>query len=258
MKSRINLSYTTILLTFFLCLISCESGNVGRLKSMIKEEKIKLPKKFVNEDKLVEINYDVPSNIVYLTFKVENPGLIDVLEKNKETAVRYFQTLFMNEEWRLPNAIANSKAAVVLNFRGGKEDNENKITLSNDEFSELLLSGKTESQKEKTFLQNMIFIENESCPRDGGQGIQMTSVSLENNQVVVEFEFDENILNASKFKDYLQSVSSIYKVGLQNAIPQHTRKIIKNQNLSIKYLWKGNKGGNPLSLVVKPDEIVVD
>ena len=252
-------SYILLFLLFSTMLLtgSCESGNVGRLKAMIKDERPNLPIKLANGDELTLISYNQPSNILNLEIKINNNLLLDNIQTNKEIALKYFRTSFMNLDWRLPNAIDNSGAVVAVKFISKNQKKSVSFNISHTEFNKLLLSNLTPSEKNLAILEDMVEIENFICPRDAGHGLEMTSVALGKQNLVITFEFDESILKGNEFKDYIKRVAPTYKQGLQNSIPETNLKILKDQGLGIVYQWKGNQGYKPFSIIVKPEEIII-
>lgn len=246
------------ILSIVILLGSCESGNISRLKEMIKTERKRLPIKLETGDYLKVIDYDRPSNIVNLQIQVKNPDLIEVLEKNREICSKYFRLSFMSEDWRLPNAIENVGATVSVKFIDSSQKNEATTVFSPKEFKSLLTSKLTSSEKKNVMLGDIIAVENAGCPRNAGFGQTLAGVSLLSEGVVVDFEFDETELNGTDFQNYLKSVSSVYKAALQNTFSDSMLKYIKEAGLSIIYNWTGNKGFGPFSIIITPDEINID
>lgn len=251
----------SILLTVIV-LISCENGNVKKLKKEITIANVSCPINMGSAGDLLSIKYQEKENRVIIYFSInEEVGNGIFLKKNKDKMKKQLQLLFsQNESNALLKDILNAQASVMVIYKAPSSGKTIKFELRYEELKNLQQNPLSNKEIERMIIDNKVDIENSTCPYKLEEGITTSKVAIVNNFIVYYYEMDENIFDINEIQrnqsEMKKMIVSGFKSMRNDPSFQRDLQLIISNHLGYQYRCYGNKSKAYVDIIFPPEELI--
>lgn len=253
------------LLTLILAILTLTSacGNsreakVALLKHQIAEENKQYPKA-INEYMLIEsVTYDDDNQCVAISFLV-NPDVVDIkqLKTNREIyKVSMLNSMLANKESeQLYKTISEAGAGIRMVLKANDTSDEVALTIDNDELTELVNNPHDAQETGSQLLTLQVEMEKQRCPYPVDEGMILTDVRIEGDEMIYEAELDEDIYDVEWMKQNTSMLKANMNDIFNDPIIAQQAQLLSSQNKALTYLYRGNHSGTEYRITFSVEEL---
>ena len=182
----------------------CSSSATTKLKMAVEAANAKCPYDMGYGGSLLSIKYDEDRNEVAMLMAVNEEIANPVLLK-KDNAIAKKQmrlNLSQSTSKRMLQDLVNAGASFKATFKGMTSGKTVDILFPPEEIKEMLNSKMSQTEIDEMRFENWLFMQQEGCPQDLGDGMTITEVTSEDDNVImyIQVEYAEAL-------DYLRAVN---------------------------------------------------
>lgn len=258
---------TTTAIRVFVCLliqilaISCVNQNVLKLKNIVDSIDAACPVPIGSAGRFESIRYNEEENKIFIKISTTDEFAYQFLDdRNKENIRNNLKMLFLdNSNQDLCKAIVNAGAALNVTYTLPSTGQSVIFELSSSELNELKDSKLTDQDRQIAIIRNKLATENNRLPMELDQGLTMTKVSYENDNIIFNIEVDETLydikLITSSESEIKKSIISEFTQSQNDLAVQNELKLLTSSGVGYIYRYYGNKSHKGIDIVFSPKEL---
>ena len=239
------------------CLFSCENANEKKLKREIEVANQQCPMNMGMLGDMISMKYDEKDKEVQMYLVVNDDFFnIDVLRNNENMARQSMKLSFSKGESReMLKEVIDAGASISITYKSGSTGKTFKMAQSLDDLKEIYDNPISDSEISTLMLANTIAMEDSRCPYIIDEGMEMTSVRDDGENIIYSCRLDEDIYDMSYFKyaynDVKEGVSSVF----DDPVVKRELSLIVSQGKNLIYRYSGDRSGEYVDITFAPYEL---
>lgn len=239
-----------------LCMMSC--AGESKLKKLVEEVNSACPYSLgmVGEMTGAEVTDD---GVMFCYEMNEDLVSVEKLSSNVDLMKQSLRTLFANAEGELAEVVkelAAENASLKVRFTGKTSGAVAETSLTADEIREAS-SVESKDKDPKEIITESLKVTRSQCPQQVEEGITMTDVDVNGENVVYEYEVDEGIAEMDLIIANKQAVRANVLQNL-HADDMSIRMFVDNckkAGLGLSYRYVGSQSGKTMQIDFSIDEL---
>ena len=194
-----------ISLVFAISLLSigCINNSRANLKKGIEEANRKLPTRFRTDKIFEKIQYNDEDNQVIFTYTIINPEIMETLSET-EVITENLRLIMLSKDFKpLLNELINAKSSLKFTYKSAEKSETVDFVFTSDQLKEISKMRISEDERAENLLKNAIQIQNSKLPIEIEEGLVLTKLVDEGENVVIYFEIDLPDLDMNGFQEML-------------------------------------------------------
>ncbi len=165
----------------------CSNSATHKLKMAVTEANNSCPYDFGSGGSILSIKYDEDRNEVAMLIAINEEVMSAVMLKQNSANSKKQMRLNLSQSTckQLLLDLANAGASYKVTFKGLQSGNTVDIPFTSEEIKEMSEREMSQAEIEELSFENWLFMQNNSCPQDIGDGMSMTKVVREGDKVIV-------------------------------------------------------------------------
>lgn len=239
--------FVTLITVLILILCACNDSNKTKLHMICETTNKELPAD-LGVGVFESMTYNEDKNCVEMKVMLDE-AVINIADLRKASEqqrdyLQYFMSQKENAE--LLKLLSETGSSVRLVMEGNRTKETTEITLSADDFENIKTTDDEDDNYRKQ-LDKIVASSNAQCPSDLGDGLVMSSVSLDNGYICYNFVYDpaqisfEDAESQDAWNNLFENLSGqAHTTGLS-----HTFDILRKLHCGIKYIYKSQDSSMP-------------
>lgn len=252
------MSIVVVLLCF---MASCRGAAKQNLQKEVQAANVVCPFSVGMVGDITSITYDEKSNEVgYEVLVAENiPFNISALNRIKFIVKKIMlESLMDSRSQMLVKMMADADAKLTYTYKSADYNVILKIEITESEVKDVA-AGKIEKVTPQEMLQMSALTANVQCPMQIDRFTVMTSVDVEDGNLVYVYEVDERYVSINALRAAKTQLRAVIKNQLlsRSVDPSMSKllQICKNAEANIVYKYVGEQTGDKMKIVLDPSEL---
>lgn len=252
-KLLVFLSLTILLIG----LGSCENENVKKLKRDIADFNTQCPINMGMVGELVCMKYNEETKEVEVYCLVNDEIVdLDLLKKNEDMALKSMKLTFSSAQYKpVMQEIANADAGLTVIYESKKSGKSFSLNFTPQMVKEILENPMTEWDIKALSFENMVAMENASCPNPIEKGMMMIEVYNDVDNVVFVVELDEDIYDVDEVQTIKKEMKQTFAENFNDPVVNRDLRLIKSMGRGLKYKFVGDRSKKSFEIVYPYSEL---
>lgn len=256
---RIPLIITLVI--SLLSIISCENGNVTKLKKEIHSADAVCPISYGLGGDLISIKYHEKDNMVLMYYSLNEEMSSHVfLKQNKDNMMKQFRLSLSHDNSRqMLKDIVNAKASLMVIYKTPSTGKTIKFTLPYEELKEIKDNPLSELEIKKMSLENSIVMQNSTLPVMVDEGMVQTKVSIVDDNVIYYYELDEDLYDIKSMKEkpteLKDGIRQELKSMRKDPAIQRELQLLNALGMGYMYRYYGKTSKDYVDVIFTADEL---
>lgn len=246
-KMKKSLYIFTLLATLFvtiICFFSCENKNIKELKKAIAEANEQCPSNIGIIGDILSIKYNEQNKEVAI-YMVTNEEIVDIdaIKENQQLVMQSTALSYVKERQGFIKQLINTGVGLSITYKGTSSGKDVNIKISLEKLKEYYQTSMSDYDINKVLLNNMLIIENTSCPYAVDEDVECVNVYDEGENIVYTFRSLDSEFNAIT-PDMLDMMKEEMEMKEQSKDPSMKRLLglICSLNKGLIFRFEDKKG----------------
>ena len=232
----------------------------GRLAEIAEQANKQCPISMGMSGNIVSVEFD-GEDIVYNAVLNDEIVDIDLMEANKEMAKRGALQIFANPSKDIKvmvDELKSAQAGMKIVYKSAAKNKTFTLKLSLEEITNALSNPEAQVDPEE-YLKNQIEMTAQSYPEELGDGMTLTALVEEGNNLVYICELDENVITVADIEESRSAAEeslrqTLAEIANDPAAKMFVRSCIETGR-NICYRYVESKSGKSTEFVIDPREL---
>lgn len=236
---------------------SCENENVKRLKHEIEAADKQCPVNMGMMGDVLSMKYDEKAKEVQLYFSINDDMLsIEALKNNEQMALQSMKLSFSKGESReMLKQMIKAGAGLSITYKSAYTGKSFRVNLSLEDLKEIRDTPMTDKEINKMLLNNLLAMENSSCPYLVDEGMEMVKAYDDGANIVYAYRIDEEMYDISALKFAQDEIKQNMKEMCKDPLMKKQLGIIKSLDKGFVCHYYGDTSGESVDIVFSNDEL---